>query len=312
MLVDTDEGVRPGTTPESLGNLRAAFAADGSITAGNASQISDGGAAVVVMSRDEGGELGSTPIAELVSFGMVAGPDPSLLTQPSRAIRQALGKVDLDVGDLDLFELNEAFAAVGLASMRDLGITDEIVNVNGGAIALGHPIGASGTRVVLTLVDELRRRGGGLGAAALCGGGGQGEAAIVARALAAIALPSSARRAGDLGTVLPMSMEPPSRRAAAAPAATAAAPRAGVLVGRTEGQLLVGEAVGYGWDVYWKNVGTLIVIAIVVIAIEIVFAVIANEIGNVAAQIVVQFIGWLVGMLVSLGWLRVSSRSPAA
>jgi acetyl-CoA C-acetyltransferase len=179
VLVDTDEGVRPGTTPESLGNLRAAFAADGSITAGNASQISDGAAAVVVTSRAKAEQLGATPLAELLAFGMVAGPDPSLLTQPSRAIRAALAKTELGVGDLDLFELNEAFAAVGLASMRDLGITDEIVNVNGGAIALGHPIGASGTRVVLTLVDELRRRGGELGAAALCGGGGQGEAAIV-------------------------------------------------------------------------------------------------------------------------------------
>ncbi len=179
VLVDTDEGVRPGTTPESLGNLRAAFAADGSITAGNASQISDGAAAVVVTSREKAEQLGAAPLAELVAFGMVAGPDPSLLTQPSRAIRAALGKTDLDVADLELYELNEAFAAVGLASMRDLGITDDVVNVNGGAIALGHPIGASGTRVVLTLVDELRRRGGGLGAAALCGGGGQGEAAIV-------------------------------------------------------------------------------------------------------------------------------------
>jgi acetyl-CoA C-acetyltransferase len=177
--VDTDEGVRPGTTTESLGNLRPAFAKDGSITAGNASQISDGAAAVVVTSVEKAEELGLTPIAELVSFGMVAGPDTSLLTQPSRAIKRALEPVDIKVSDLDLFELNEAFAAVGLASMRDLGITDDIVNVNGGAIALGHPIGMSGTRVVLTLINELRRRGGGLGAAALCGGGGQGEAAVV-------------------------------------------------------------------------------------------------------------------------------------
>jgi acetyl-CoA C-acetyltransferase len=171
--------VRPGTTAESLGKLRPAFAKDGSITAGNASQISDGAAAVVVTSVEKAEELGLTPIAELVSFGMVAGPDPSLLTQPSRAIKRALGPVDISVSDIDLFELNEAFAAVGLASMRDLGVTDDIVNVNGGAIALGHPIGMSGTRVVLTLINELRRRGGGLGAAALCGGGGQGEAAIV-------------------------------------------------------------------------------------------------------------------------------------
>jgi acetyl-CoA C-acetyltransferase len=179
ILVDTDEGVRPGTTTDSLGSLRPAFAKDGSITAGNASQISDGGAAVVVTSVAKAEELGLTPIAELVSFGMVAGPDTSLLTQPSRAIKRALGPVDMSVSDLDLFELNEAFAAVGIASMRDLGVTDDIVNVNGGAIALGHPIGMSGTRVVLTLINELRRRGGGLGAAALCGGGGQGEAAIV-------------------------------------------------------------------------------------------------------------------------------------
>jgi acetyl-CoA C-acetyltransferase len=179
ILVDTDEGVRPGTTSESLGNLRPAFARDGTITAGNASQISDGAAAVVVTSAAKAEQLGLSPLAELVSFGMVAGPDPSLLTQPSRAINRALDRADMKVSELDLFELNEAFAAVGLASMRDLGITDDVVNVNGGAIALGHPIGMSGTRVVLTLVNELRRRGGGLGAAALCGGGGQGEAAIV-------------------------------------------------------------------------------------------------------------------------------------
>jgi len=179
ILVDTDEGVRPGTTTDSLGALRPAFAKDGTITAGNASQISDGAAATVITSVAKAEELGLTPIAELVSFGMVAGPDPSLLTQPSRAIRRAIDAGDLSLSDLDLFELNEAFAAVGLASMRDLGITDDVVNVNGGAIALGHPIGMSGTRVVITLVNELRRRGGGLGAAALCGGGGQGEAAIV-------------------------------------------------------------------------------------------------------------------------------------
>jgi acetyl-CoA C-acetyltransferase len=179
ILVDTDEGVRPGTTSESLGNLRPAFAKDGTITAGNASQISDGAAAVVVTSAAKAEQLGLSPLAELVSFGMVAGPDPSLLTQPSRAINRALDRAGMKVSELDLFELNEAFAAVGLASMQELGITDDVVNVNGGAIALGHPIGMSGTRVVLTLVNELRRRGGGLGAAALCGGGGQGEAAIV-------------------------------------------------------------------------------------------------------------------------------------
>ncbi len=179
VLVDVDEGVRPGTTQESLSSLRPAFEQDGTITAGNASQISDGAAAVVVTSMAKADELGLTPIAELLSFGMVAGPDTSLLTQPSRAIKRALEPIDTSVSDLDLFEINEAFAAVGLASMRDLGITDDIVNVNGGAIALGHPVGMSGARVVLTLVNELRRRGGGIGAAALCGGGGQGEAAIV-------------------------------------------------------------------------------------------------------------------------------------
>jgi acetyl-CoA C-acetyltransferase len=179
VLVDTDEGVRPGTTPESLGALRAAFAPDGTITAGNASQISDGAAAVVVMSAEKADRLGIIPLAELVSYGMVAGPDPSLLTQPSRAIVRALDKIGKQVGDLDLIEINEAFAAVAIASMHDLGVSDDIVNVNGGAIAFGHPVGASGTRVVLTLVNELRRRGGGLGAASLCGGGGQGEAAVV-------------------------------------------------------------------------------------------------------------------------------------
>jgi acetyl-CoA C-acetyltransferase len=179
IVIDTDEGVRPGTTTESLGGLKPAFAKEGGITAGNASQISDGGAAVIVTSREKADDLGATPIAELVGFGMVAGPDPSLLTQPSRAIKRALETIDGNVGDVDLFELNEAFAAVGLASMRDLGITDEITNVNGGAIALGHPIGMSGTRVVATLINELRRRGGGLGAAALCGGGGQGDATLI-------------------------------------------------------------------------------------------------------------------------------------
>jgi acetyl-CoA C-acetyltransferase len=179
ILVDTDEGVRPGTTQESLGKLKPAFAKDGTITAGNASQISDGAAAVIVTSRDIAEELGATPIAELVSFGMVAGPDPSLLTQPSRAIKRALEPVDKSVTDIDLFEINEAFAAVGLAAMQDLKINDDVVNVNGGAIALGHPIGMSGTRLVITLVNDLLRCGGGLGAAALCGGGGQGDAALV-------------------------------------------------------------------------------------------------------------------------------------
>ncbi|MFL6243467.1 MAG: acetyl-CoA C-acetyltransferase [Acidimicrobiia bacterium] len=179
IVIDSDEGVRPGTTAESLGGLRPAFAKEGTITAGNASQISDGGAALVVMSKAAAERLGCTPIAELVSYGMVAGPDPSLLVQPANAIKQALGKVNKSVSDIDLFELNEAFAAVGLASMADLGISDDVVNVNGGAIALGHPIGMSGARLVITLVNELRRRGGGLGAAALCGGGGQGDATLV-------------------------------------------------------------------------------------------------------------------------------------
>ena len=179
VLVETDEGVRPGTSADALAKLRPAFAKDGTITAANASQISDGGAAVIVTSTDKADALGLDPIAELVSFGMVAGPDPSLLTQPSRSIKRALDKAGLSVSDIDLFELNEAFAAVGLASMADLGISDDIVNVNGGAIALGHPVGMSGTRVVATIINELRRRGGGLGAAALCGGGGQGEAALV-------------------------------------------------------------------------------------------------------------------------------------
>jgi acetyl-CoA C-acetyltransferase len=180
VVVDTDEGVRPGTTVESLGALRPAFDKAGNITAGNASQISDGGAAVIVTSKAAAERLGATPLAEVVGYGQVAGPDPSLLTQPARAIKAAAESSGKDVGDIDLFELNEAFAAVGVASMADLGITDEVVNVNGGAIALGHPIGMSGTRVALTLVQELRRRGGGLGAAALCGGGGQGDAILLA------------------------------------------------------------------------------------------------------------------------------------
>jgi acetyl-CoA C-acetyltransferase len=179
ILFETDEGVRPGTTTETLGKLKPAFEADGTITAGNASQISDGGCAMIVMSRAKAESLGISPLAELVSYGQVAGPDASLLHQPSSAIKAALTKVGKQVSDIDLFELNEAFAAVGLASMDDLGVTDDIVNVNGGAIALGHPIGMSGSRVLLTLVNELRRRGGGTGAAALCGGGGQGDAAIV-------------------------------------------------------------------------------------------------------------------------------------
>jgi acetyl-CoA C-acetyltransferase len=180
MLIETDEGVRPGTTPETLGGLRPAFAGNGSITAGNASQISDGASAIVVMSKAAAERAGVTPLGEFVGYGQVAGPDDvSLLHQPSQAIKAALGRAHLQVSDVDLFELNEAFAAVGIASTADLGVTDEVVNVNGGAIALGHPIGMSGNRLALTILHELRRRGGGTGAAALCGGGGQGDALIV-------------------------------------------------------------------------------------------------------------------------------------
>jgi acetyl-CoA C-acetyltransferase len=179
IMVSVDEGVRGDTTAESLAQLRAAFEKDGTITAGNASQISDGAAAVLVMSEERAQQLGLSPIGELVSYGQVAGPDTSLLTQPSRAILQALKKADLDVKGLDLIEINEAFAAVGLASADDLGIDKTKLNVNGGAIALGHPIGMSGTRLALTALNELRRRGGGVAAVALCGGGGQGDAAIL-------------------------------------------------------------------------------------------------------------------------------------
>ena len=179
VMIDTDEGVRPGTTVESLAGLKPSFDPEGTITAGNASQISDGGSAVIVMSAAKARELGCTVLAEIVSFGMVAGPDASLLLQPANAIRKALAKASLAVGDVKLFEMNEAFASVALASTADLAVSDDIVNVNGGAIALGHPIGASGNRIVLSLAMELRRRGGGLGAAALCGGGGQGDALIL-------------------------------------------------------------------------------------------------------------------------------------
>jgi acetyl-CoA C-acetyltransferase len=177
--VDTDEGIRPGTTPSSLAGLRPAFAPDGSITAGNASQISDGASAVVVMSPEAAARHGVTPLGSVVSYGMVAGPDTSLMTQPSRSSLKALAKASLEVKDVALWEINEAFAAVVLASMDDLDLPAEIVNVNGGAVALGHPIGASGNRIALTLLHELRRRGGGVGVAALCGGGGQGDALVV-------------------------------------------------------------------------------------------------------------------------------------
>ena len=183
VTVEADEGVRPGTTADALGKLRPAFDASGNITAGNASQISDGASAVVVMSKAKVDELGLSPLGEVLGFGQVAGPDPSLLTQPSRAIMDALDGSSLSLSDIDLFEINEAFAAVAVASMADLGVDESVVNVNGGAIALGHPIGASGNRLALTLLHELKRRGGGVGAAALCGGGGQGDALLV-RALA--------------------------------------------------------------------------------------------------------------------------------
>jgi acetyl-CoA C-acetyltransferase len=180
LIIDSDEGVRASTTMESLGSLKPAFDKDGTVTAGNASQISDAGSAIVMMSKREAERRGVKPLGEFVSYGMVAGPDnASLLHQPSRSIMKALDRAGKKVSDVDLFEINEAFAAVGIASMRELGISDDIVNVNGGAIALGHPIGMSGNRLALTLLHELQRRGGGMGAAALCGGGGQGDALIV-------------------------------------------------------------------------------------------------------------------------------------
>jgi acetyl-CoA C-acetyltransferase len=175
----TDEGVRADTTAESLGRLRPAFSRDGTITAGSSSQISDGACAVIVMARAKAEELGLTWLAEIGAHGNVAGPDNSLQSQPANAIKHALGKQGMTAGDLDLIEINEAFASVGIQSMRDLGVDESKVNVNGGAIALGHPIGMSGARIALHLVYELRRRGGGVGAAGLCGGGGQGDALIL-------------------------------------------------------------------------------------------------------------------------------------
>ncbi|MFE5211867.1 acetyl-CoA C-acetyltransferase [Streptomyces sp. NPDC056600] len=179
VVFSKDEGIRPETTAESLGKLRPAFSKEGTITAGSSSQISDGAAAVVVMSKAKAEELGLEWIAEIGAHGNVAGPDNSLQSQPSNAIAHALGKDGLEVSDLDLIEINEAFAAVAVQSMKDLGVSSEKVNVNGGAIALGHPIGMSGARLVLHLALELKRRGGGVGAAALCGGGGQGDALIL-------------------------------------------------------------------------------------------------------------------------------------
>jgi acetyl-CoA C-acetyltransferase len=179
ILFKDDEGIRPDTTVETLARLKPAFRPDGTITAGSASQISDGAAAVVVMSRAKAEELGLTWLAEIGAHGVVAGPDSTLQHQPATAIRKACAKEGIEIADLDLVEINEAFAAVGLASSKELGIDVDMMNVNGGAIALGHPIGMSGARVVLHLALELARRGGGIGAAALCGGGGQGDALIL-------------------------------------------------------------------------------------------------------------------------------------
>ena len=179
-VVEADEGIRPQSTAESLGRLAPAFSSEGTITAGNASQLSDGAAAVVVMSADRARREGLTPLAEIGAYGTMAGPDPSLLVQPAGAVRDALERDGrLKAADLDLFEINEAFAGVALASVRELGVPLEKVNVNGGAIALGHPVGMTGARLVLTLARELLRRGGGTGAAALCGGGGQGDALLL-------------------------------------------------------------------------------------------------------------------------------------
>lgn len=179
---EVDEGIRPGTTAESLGKLKPVFQQDGTITAGNASQISNGGAAVVVMSFERAQELGFTPTAEIVAHGMSADAPPYLHTVPALAIQSALKKAGMSVADLDLIEINEAFAAVALHSTRMLfngnSEAEEKVNVNGGAVALGHPIGCTGARLAVSLIYELKRRGGGVGAAALCGGGGQGDALI--------------------------------------------------------------------------------------------------------------------------------------
>ena len=179
IVVSQDEGVRGDTTVESLAKLRPAFSKDGTITAGSASQISDGACAVVVMSKAKAEELGLTWIAEVGAHGQVAGPDSTLQMQPANAIAKACAKEGVQLADLDLVEINEAFAAVGIESARELGLDEEKVNVNGGAIALGHPVGMSGARIVLTLAHELKRRGGGVGAAALCGGGGQGDALVI-------------------------------------------------------------------------------------------------------------------------------------
>jgi acetyl-CoA C-acetyltransferase len=179
ITVEADEGIRPGTTPESLARLKPAFSEGGSITAGNASQISDGAAAVIVTSRAVAERLGLQPLGEFVSYGQGAGPTPSLLHQPANAVNKALAKAGVDIADVDLLEINEAFAAVALASMEALKVPEDKVNVNGGAIALGHPLGMSGTRLALTALYELKRRGGGQAVVSLCGGGGQGDALLL-------------------------------------------------------------------------------------------------------------------------------------
>ncbi|MDQ3972832.1 MAG: acetyl-CoA C-acetyltransferase [Actinomycetota bacterium] len=179
VTVEQDEGFRPDATPESLGKLRAAFGKDGTTTAGNSSQVSDGAAALVLTSRDKAQELGLTPLGRVLSYGTVAGPDPSLHHQPAEATKRAAGKIDADPGGFDLYEINEAFSAVALHSSDLLGVPVDKVNVNGGAVALGHPIGCTGARITMALLNELRNRGGGRGVAALCGGGGQGDALVI-------------------------------------------------------------------------------------------------------------------------------------
>lgn len=179
VVIESDEGMRPGTTAESLGKLRAVFSADGTVTAGNASQISDGAAAVIVADRTAAEAAGLPIVAEIVAYGQTAGPDATLHERPAEALQKALINADLGGGALDLVEINEAFAAVALWSARLLEIDEAKVNVNGGAVALGHPLGATGARITVTLINALRARGGGIGGATLCGGGGQGDALVV-------------------------------------------------------------------------------------------------------------------------------------
>jgi acetyl-CoA C-acetyltransferase len=231
-VVGTDEGVRPDATLETMSGLRPAFAKDGTITAGSSSPISDGAAAVVVMSKAKAEELGLTWLAEIVAHGNVAGPDSSLHAQPANAIKHALGKAGLTVADLDLVEINEAFAQVVIHSMRELKVNEDTVNVNGGAIALGHPIGMSGARLVLTLALELGRRGGGTGAAALCGGGGQGDALI-------IRVPARAA-AGQPGGVSATADAPPDGAVAGAKDGAAAGAEAGAVAGAEAGAAATG------------------------------------------------------------------------